>query len=41
MLAVSARLGIARPQINPERVHKFCDLSAADYARYLDAQEPR
>src|SRR5262249_22739911 len=38
MLAVSDRLGVARPKIDPDRVRKFCDLSAADYARYLDAK---
>jgi hypothetical protein len=41
MLAVSDRLGIARPRIEPDRVKKFCDLSAADYARALDREAPR
>jgi hypothetical protein len=41
MLAVSDRLGIARPRVDPGRVKKFCDLSAADYVRYLDSEAPR
>jgi hypothetical protein len=40
-LALGDQLGIARVAADATRVEKFCTLSDADYARYLQTVEPR
>ena len=41
MLALSDGLGITRPKPDAEQVSNFCTMNGADFARYLDAKEPR
>ena len=41
MPAVSDGLGVGRPKPDTERISKFCTMNGADFARYLDAKEPR
>jgi hypothetical protein len=40
MLALSDRLGIARPKPDANQVNKFCTLSSADFSRYMETREP-